>query len=654
MTAKPENSSAKPAAHAAASPHALASHLPQHLLPLPAGAPPHKPTLIHVTHEATEHLGGIGTVLAGLLTAPSYRDAVARSILVAPLFHPDRHVADPRQRIGEHAHAVFYSGPDHHDPLGLGAILRPVEWALGTRIVYGTRTLSSPGQPDATAEVLLFDVSNPDRTRLAALKWLLWEHYHLDSQRYETGWDFEEYCRLADMAYHTLCVLLKPQELPAVVVSHEYMGMITALRCAVDRARFRTVFHAHECTTARRVTENLPAYDSAFYPAMRAAAKRSWSIETVFGDQSDYARHALVSKVHRLDNALAVGPETAEELRFLSAQMNASDIRIAYNGLPAPKVDLTAKKRSRAIVDAWLKATIGYAPDVLLTHVTRPVPSKGLWRDLQVVRNLAHILRAQNKSLAYILLTCGGPVRSPEAVRDMHAKYRWPANHHHGYPDLTGPEGDLYAGIQNLNDHFATVGGDAGTVGTGNQAKALLINQFGFTRDRIGPDLDAAATTTDLRTATDVELGLSTYEPFGIAQLEPLYAGAICLPSSVCGCLGLVKRAMQELNLTDSPLVLPGDFTRPELLPDSARAAVESAANPSDLNPIIRMNDHDRARIEAQVCQELATELARRLPKSDSERAALIEAGQKLVSHMSWDFVARSDFLPGVRAALAK
>ena len=40
---------------------------------------------------------------------------------------------------------------------------------------------------------------------------------------------------------------------------------------------------------------------------------------------------------------------------------------------------------------------------------------------------------------------------------------------------------------------------------------------------------------------TDVEFGMSIYEPFGISQLEPLTFGGICVISSVCGCAGFVR-----------------------------------------------------------------------------------------------------------------
>ena len=46
-------------------------------------------TLVHVTHEAVQQAGGIGTVLRGLITARSYRAYCQRTILLGPLTDPD-------------------------------------------------------------------------------------------------------------------------------------------------------------------------------------------------------------------------------------------------------------------------------------------------------------------------------------------------------------------------------------------------------------------------------------------------------------------------------------------------------------------------------------------------------------------------------------
>jgi hypothetical protein len=599
-------------------------------------------TVVHVTHEAVDHLGGIGTVLAGLITSDRYRAAVSRSILVGPLPWPDRATHDPKTRLGEHASACLYSGPDRHDPHNLGAILQPVEWAFGTRIVYGTRTFARPGDEavHTDAEVLLIDVSNPDRARLAMLKWWLFEHHRIESNRYEHSWDFEEYTRLAGPAYHAVSALLGNAASPAVLIAHEFMGVPTALRASADRARFRTLFHAHECSTGRRLTEEHPAMDAAFYPAMNGAMKRGQSVGEVFNDQSAHPRHALISRTHVLDGVMAVGPETADELRFLSPQMRESRTRVVYNGLPARKVTLAEKQRSRSLVDAWLKKTLGFTPDYLVTHVTRPVPSKGLWRDLTLCRHLVKRLAESGKSAVYLLLTAAAPTRTRAQVEDMTGRYRWPVAHQEGFPDLVGPETDLYHQMQSFNVH---VDGASRKDGAPRPVTALLVNQFGFSAERLGSAAPAELTTADLRRAADAELGMSTYEPFGIAQLEPLHAGAICVTSTVCGCMGLVRRAMKTAGMESCDVVIPADFISQTRLP------------PPDGTPItdpLSLTAKQREAIEDVVCARLADELAKRLPRSDADRERLLKQGQTLAPLMSWDAVVESDFMPAVEAAL--
>ncbi|MEI8197305.1 MAG: hypothetical protein WCI73_15515, partial [Phycisphaerae bacterium] len=64
-------------------------------------------TVVHVTHEAVQKIGGIGAVLHGLLTSKSYAAEVQRDILLGPLFTTDG-PADSRLAGGE----VLYSSID--------------------------------------------------------------------------------------------------------------------------------------------------------------------------------------------------------------------------------------------------------------------------------------------------------------------------------------------------------------------------------------------------------------------------------------------------------------------------------------------------------------------------------------------------------------
>jgi len=149
----------------------------------PPASPAGKLTLAHVTHEATEQLGGIGAVLEGLITSPVYQRAVGRSILIGPT--ATHQAVDPQHRLGDHGE-VLYSSVDEIDTLGLGAKLRPIEWAFETAIVYGKRTYAPPGtNRTGEAEVLLIDCFRHNPDRLNRFKFRLFETFGLDSAKYE-------------------------------------------------------------------------------------------------------------------------------------------------------------------------------------------------------------------------------------------------------------------------------------------------------------------------------------------------------------------------------------------------------------------------------------------------------------------------------------
>lgn len=580
-------------------------------------------TLVHVTHEATEQIGGIGAVLHGLLTAPAYEGAVSRSIIVGPLFDAER--TSGLGRLGHDGVRLRYSGLDGVDPDGLGEKLRPIERKYGTPIVYGTRRFPalSSAEREAEADVLLLDVRRVEAGRIAEVKHALWSFCGLASDRLEHDWDFEQYMRIAGPALDALDVISPPNAHPPVIFSHEYMGMPTALLAASrGRRRFRTVFHAHECATARRITEELDGHDAAFYGAMRAAAREGKHVGDVFGDQSGYARHELVRRAHLLDLTLAVGDATAEELRFLSREMAESRISLCYNGVPSGRVDGPMRERSRAMVDRWCERALGFRPDVLVTHVTRPVISKGLWRDLLVMRSLEPWLESRGVRALYLLLTSGGGVRRLEDVERMASGHGWPREHRSGYPDLTGPEEGIWGAMAPFNESARGLW------------RGVLVNQFGFSREALGSAADEGMTVGDLRRAADVELGMSVYEPFGIAQLEPLHAGAVCVPSGVCGCVGFAQSALAELDMDASRLLCVADFTGRELL---SAASMERA---------------ERDGIESAECARVGRELMERVALDAGKKEAALAEGQRIAALMGWDRVCREFLLPALRPIL--
>ena len=576
--------------------------------------------MAHVTHEAVEKIGGIGTVLEGMMISPVYKERVRRSILVGPLF--GHLAAEPCRCLGEDG-KVLYSSIDNIDEVGLAGKFRPIEWAFNVRIVYGVRRYVNEAE-DRTgeAEVILIDIFNTNTDRLNLFKGRLYTNFGIDCARYESMWDFEEYCRLAEPAYYALNALLDEEDLPCVLISHEFMGMCTALQAEMEGGdAFRTVFHGHECATARAITESIPGHDIAFYNLMRQAAGSNKFVEDVFGPQDGNMRHVMISRAHCLDGIIAVGDETANELKFLSPEMARADVEIVYNGLPVMPVDPASKAASRKKLDDWAEAVVGFKPDYLMTHVTRPVISKGIWRDLKVSSHLDRMLGEEGKKGLLIILTCGASPRNEHDVRHMAEEYGWPNHHREGYPDLVGPEIGFWNDMSAFNQAHQNI-------------RAVLVNQFGWSRERLGPAAAEDMDFADLRRATDVEFGQSIYEPFGISQLEPLGSGAICLFTDLCGCSGFVRETIEKLGgaVEDYPNVLIADYTR---LP-----------SPMSMDELLNMTREMRDQLEEITAMDVARKLHQHLPRNEAARDLLIDKGQLLARHMGWDAVLAKGFFP--------
>ena len=63
-------------------------------------------TVVHVTHEAIQKIGGIGAVLEGLLTSRVYLDKVPRNVLIGPFWPQD---VKGEQRLGPQGEVLYSS-----------------------------------------------------------------------------------------------------------------------------------------------------------------------------------------------------------------------------------------------------------------------------------------------------------------------------------------------------------------------------------------------------------------------------------------------------------------------------------------------------------------------------------------------------------------
>ncbi len=577
-------------------------------------------TVVHVTHEAVHKVGGIGAVLNGLITAVSYRRAVRRTILVGPL----------RKRPGSEA-----LGPqgtllhDHRKGLRSGAAgeaLAEVEARCGVRLVYGRRRLRCPDGAEVEPEVLLVDLESGVPKGLDHFKHQLYQVYGLPSDRYEGDWEYERYVRLAEPAYEAVLALLGDRcGRPVHVLAHEFMGLPTALkaRLAGDPGVF-TLFYAHEVATARRLVEQDRGGDVRFYRALRAAVRSGRFVEDVFGPQDGFFKHALVSRAWRCHAVLAVGDLVVEELRFLGREFSKIEIDRVYNGLPpAPALSTADRRRAREGLAGLAEGLLGWRPQGVFTHVGRLVPSKGFWRDLQVLEGLEALAAPSAGSWVLIVLASGAEPRPPASVAAMRAEYGWPLAHREGYPDLT-PE-ELHLDLQ-VRAHNAR----------SRRTKVVFFNQFGFDAESTGGAVPRGTGLEDLRRGSDAEFGLSTYEPFGIAQVEALAFGGLSVVSDACGCVGFLRKVA----VPGRPVThVCGDYTRwaGDGLGDEEASASRSL---------------DAGVLEAgeRACSAaVAAALSKALPASEVERARLLETGHEAASEMSWEGVAAGRFLPVLR-----
>jgi glycosyltransferase involved in cell wall biosynthesis len=578
-------------------------------------------TAVHVTHETVDKVGGIGAVLHGFFTSKPYLEAIERSILIGPLFTTE---GSASERLGENSE-VLYSSIDEFVNTGYAPAFHKIENLYNAGIVYGRRTfVDEEAGIISSPEVVLIDVRHIEKGVLNEFKRRLFEEFGIRSHLYEHLWEFEQYVRLAPVAIAVLKAIgaAGSFEKPSIIISHEFMGMPTALAAIIEAdCNFKTIFYAHEVATMRHIVEEHPGHDTMFYNVIKQAHGEGLYVNEVFGDQNNYFKHSLVEASKYCDRIFAVGDYVVDELRFLAPEFEAAPIDIVYNGIPAYQINLAEKLASKAKLQKYCENLLGYKPDYVFTHVTRLVRSKGMWRDLRVLEHIEQEFRTQGKMGVLFVLSTEVSQRRSQDIHEMESSYHWPVAHREGWPDLSGGEAYYYTAVQQFNARSRNM-------------KIVFINQFGFDPERCGQMMPHDMEFMDIRKGTDVEFGQSIYEPFGIAQLEPLTFGGICVFSSVCGCLGFLRDIIGPENVKN---VIVADYTNLE---------VSSYVDIEDLLQIDRLI---RDRIEASQSEKVAMQICSRLPKDECEIENMVKTGYELAKNMSWDVVVNDYLLSALR-----
>jgi len=216
--------------------------------------------------------------------------------------------------------------------------------------------------------------------------------------------------------------------------------------------------------------------------------------------------------------------------------------------------------------------------------------------------------------------------RRTRDIYSIESGYNWPVAHREGMPDLSGGEANFYAAVQEFNARSRNI-------------KIIFINQFGFNRKNCGRRMPKDMEFMDIRRGSDVEFGLSIYEPFGIAQLESLTFGGICVLSSVCGCVGFVRDVSGAKEVNN---IIIADYTN-----------LESRKYP-DIEDLLQIGRSERDEIEHSISGKVAGQICSRLPRNETEIATMIRTGYDLAKQMSWDIVVKNYLLVTLAKAVSK
>jgi hypothetical protein len=591
--------------------------------------------VVHATHEAGFKIGGVGATLAGVLASPAYRAAVARTILVGPM-----NTVSPtemaRLTAPDNGLEIIYSSWHRVDeaPAEVSAGLREIEARYRVRLLYGRRTFLRPeeGGGPYQHEVLLVDARWADVAETNAFKLLLWHHYRFASDRYEWLYEFDLVIKAAEPSFAALRLIAGGGETGAgsrYLIAHEWMGIPLALCAQLHQPeRWRLIYYAHEMPTARTLVENHPGHDTRFYNVLQQAQAAGMTMEELFGEWGGFFKHALLQRVVHMDSILVIGSWVEQELRFMGGPFAAANMDLVYNGLVYQEIDLEERAVSSVRLQQYCQNLLGFRPDYLFTHVTRMVLSKAIWRDLSVLQHLDGLLAQDGKTAVFYLLSSAEPAgRSPEEVLRWEREYGWPVVHQADNGDLLGHEVPLYRAIERFNARSMAI-------------KIVFVNQFGWNQEQCGSKMPADMTLGDLRRGTDLEFGQSIYEPFGIAQLEPLMFGALSVVSTVCGCVGFAEGATQKVGLSHFTNLLQADYV-------TLRGGL-SVYTPWDA---LEIGLDERDRLERANAYNVALAVRATLPTTVKQAHALLRWGQQVSHKMSWEVVVQDYLIPALKRA---
>lgn len=394
------------------------------------------------------------------------------------------------------------------------------------------------------------------------------------------------------------------------------------------------VYFAHEARIARMLVEGTmrdkypiltavcdpDGHDVSFYNYLSHLPESSTLAEAFPGSHgfNDIFFHVMNREAAQFDKVFAVGERVKHETALICRGIGRPPITLCPNGVP----DLVGASASlQTILEAngrlkdMAQINIGFKPDYIFTSVNRCELSKGPWRNVGFFRTFAQ--NNPDAKALFIWLVRPRPVATQRQIESWAQAYHWPLSHQPRSQggDLREDEVPLWEAIVSFNRQFS------------GRCHILYVNQFGWAPDSLGA-LDPAGTQfRDLRIGTDVELGLSIYEPFGIAPLEPFSSGAVCVLSDACGCALHLDSLAQKGVISSNGFVV-GRFI---------------GAN-QDIHPAqvsLKTLQHIEERVYSQMERDVSARL--QIP-----RGVRFQDACQAMPHLSWMAVVNDYFLPGL------
>ena len=347
-------------------------------------------------------------------------------------------------------------------------------------------------------------------------------------------------------------------------------------------------------------------------------------LDNVFGSQDDWFKVPLLHQAARCDAVLAVSDLVREGTPVPGDRVHRHPHRSRVQR-HSVRVHLAGREDiSRNRLRSYCRALHGFLPDFVFTHVTRMVPSKGMWRDAKVLSHLARYLADDggHTAVLFVLSTGTGTGRAPDQVHAWEEAYGWPST--------TGRTTEISSAWRPPT--FSTWS-NRSTAST-PMPKSCSSTSW-LDRAHCGRRMPRDMSFADIRRGSDLEFGLSIYEPFGIAQLEALTHGAVCCISSACGCRGFVARV--AAGDTPTALVVEADYIS---LPDD-----DWLNTPWDA---LNITQGLRDQLEEHQSKQASREILKVLARDNDERSRNLAWGQAASAAMGWDVVARDLLLPAL------